>query len=299
MADRLPNRPPRTSWGNLSKNLALWLLVGLLALALFQMMSRQRNPTQEFSYTEFSHQLDQGNVARVEIYDGKRLEGDFKNAGHPGRPDRQELPGAASGRQQRAVPQAAGGRRRSDPRRKEPKGGITAIIIAALPWIVILGLWFFLLRQLQAGGSRAFAFGKSKAKLLAGDTPKITFADVAGADEAKVELQEIIEFLKDPQKFTRLGGRLPKGALLVGPPGTGKTLLAKAVAGEAGRPVLLDVRFGLRRDVRRRRREPRARPLRAGQEPRALHHLHRRDRRRRPPSRRRARRRARRARADP
>ena len=119
---------------------------------------------------------------------------------------------------------------------KEPKGGITAIIIAALPWIVILGLWFFLLRQLQAGGSRAFSFGKSKAKLLTGDTPKVTFADVAGADEAKVELQEIIEFLKDPQKFTRLGGRLPKGVLLVGPPGTGKTLLAKAVAGEAGRP---------------------------------------------------------------
>jgi cell division protease FtsH len=89
---------------------------------------------------------------------------------------------------------------------------------------------------MQAGGNKAFSFGKSKAKLLTGDTPKITFADVAGADEAKVELQEIIEFLKDPQKFTRLGGRLPKGALLVGPPGTGKTLLAKAVAGEAGRP---------------------------------------------------------------
>ena len=89
---------------------------------------------------------------------------------------------------------------------------------------------------MQAGGNRAFSFGKSKAKLLTGDTPKITFADVAGADEAKVELQEVIEFLKDPQKFTRLGGRLPKGALLVGPPGTGKTLLAKAVAGEAGRP---------------------------------------------------------------
>ena len=136
---------------------------------------------------------------------------------------------------------------------KEPKGGITAIIIAALPWIVILGLWFFLLRQLQAGGSRAFAFGKSKAKLLAGDTPKITFADVAGADEAKVELQEIIEFLKDPQKFTRLGGRLPKGALLVGPPGTGKTLLAKAVAGEAGRPFFSMSGLRLRRDVRRRR----------------------------------------------
>jgi len=235
MADRLPSRPPRTNWGNLSKNLALWLLVGLLALALFQTMSRQRNPTQEFSYTEFSRQLDQGNIQRVEIFDGKRLEGDFRNPvtqdGRSAKSFQVLLPVANSEAfikrlEDAGVPILA----------KEPKGGITAIIIAALPWIVILGLWFFLLRQLQAGGSRAFAFGKSKAKLLAGDTPKITFADVAGADEAKVELQEIIEFLKDPQKFTRLGGRLPKGALLVGPPGTGKTLLAKAVAGEAGRP---------------------------------------------------------------
>src|ERR671910_801989 len=235
MADRLPNRPPRTNWGNLSKNLALWLLVGLLALALFQMMSRQRNPTQEFSYTEFSKQLDQGNVARVEVFDGKRLEGDFRS------PVTQDGRSAKSFQVLLPVPQSAGFIKRLEDAgvpilAKEPKGGITAIIIAALPWIVILGLWFFLLRQLQAGGSRAFAFGKSKAKLLAGDTPKVTFADVAGADEAKVELQEIIEFLKDPQKFTRLGGRLPKGALLVGPPGTGKTLLAKAVAGEAGRP---------------------------------------------------------------
>jgi cell division protease FtsH len=199
------------------------------------MMSRQRNPTQEFSDTEISRQLDPGNIARVEVYDGKRLEGDFRN---PVTQDNRTaksfqvlLPVANSEQfikrlEDAGVPILA----------KEPKGGITAIIIAALPWIVILGLWFFLLRQLQAGGSRAFAFGKSKAKLLAGDTPKVTFADVAGADEAKVELQEIIEFLKDPQKFTRLGGRLPKGALLVGPPGTGKTLLAKAVAGEAGRP---------------------------------------------------------------
>jgi cell division protease FtsH len=235
MADRHPTRPPRTNWGNLSKNLALWLLVGLLALALFQMMSRQRNPTQEFSYTEFSRQLDQGNVARVELYDGKRLEGDFKN------PVTQDNRTAKSFQVLLPVANSEAFVKRLEDAgvpilAKEPKGGITAIIIAALPWIVILGLWFFLLRQLQAGGSRAFAFGKSKAKLLAGDTPKITFADVAGADEAKVELQEIIEFLKDPQKFTRLGGRLPKGALLVGPPGTGKTLLAKAVAGEAGRP---------------------------------------------------------------
>src|SRR6188472_438 len=236
MADRLPNRPPRTNWGNLSKNLALWLLVGLLALALFQMMSRQRNPTQEFSYTEFSKQLDRQNIARVEIFDGKRLEGDFRTPvttqdGKTARSFQVLLPVANSESfikrlDEAGVPILA----------KEPKGGLTAIIIAALPWIVIIGLWLFLLRQLQAGGSRAFSFGKSKARLLAGDTPKLTFADVAGCDEAKVELQEIIEFLKDPQKFTRLGGRLPKGALLVGPPGTGKTLLAKAVAGEAGRP---------------------------------------------------------------
>jgi cell division protease FtsH len=235
MADRLPTRPPRGSWGNLSKNLALWLLVGLLALALFQMMSRQHSPTEEFSYTEFSHELDRGNIKRVEIYDGKRVEGDFRTPvaqdGHSVTSFTVLLPVSNSEAfikrlDDAGVPITA----------REPKGGFTSILIAALPWIVILGLWFFLLRQLQAGGSRAFAFGKSKAKLLSGDTPKVTFADVAGCDEAKVELQEIIEFLKDPQRFTRLGGRLPKGALLVGPPGTGKTLLAKAVAGEAGRP---------------------------------------------------------------
>ncbi|MCU0620920.1 MAG: ATP-dependent zinc metalloprotease FtsH, partial [Gemmatimonadales bacterium] len=189
----------------------------------------------EFSYSEFSRELERGNVERVEIFDGKRLEGDFKTAvGQQGRSAKSFtvlLPVANSEAfmerlEKSGVPIAA----------REPRGGLTAVIIAALPWVVIFGLWIFLLRQLQAGGSRAFAFGKSKAKLLTGDTPKLTFADVAGCDEAKVELQEIIEFLKDPQKFTRLGGRLPKGALLVGPPGTGKTLLAKAVAGEAGRP---------------------------------------------------------------
>ena len=188
MADRLPNRPTRGTLGSLSKNLALWLLVGLLALALFQMMSRQRVPTEEISYTEFSRQLTNGNVTRVEIFDGKRVEGQFRE------PVSQEgrqvtgftllLPVADSeeiiARLDSANVQITA---------KEPKGGITAILIAALPWIVILGLWFFLLRQLQAGGNRAFAFGKSKAKLLSGDTPKITFADVAGADEAKVELQ--------------------------------------------------------------------------------------------------------------
>ncbi|MEO8225838.1 MAG: ATP-dependent zinc metalloprotease FtsH [Gemmatimonadota bacterium] len=235
MADRIPPRPPKANWGNLSKNLALWLLVGLLALALFNMMSRQRSGAQEFSYSAFSEQLSSNNVQNVEVFDGRWVEGDFKTPvtqeGRAARSFKVLLPVANSEEflkrlEQANIPITA----------KEPRGGITALLIGALPWIVIIGMWFFILRQLQAGGSRAFQFGKSKAKLLDGGTPKLTFADVAGADEAKVELQEIIEFLKDPQKFTRLGGRLPKGALLVGPPGTGKTLLAKAVAGEAGRP---------------------------------------------------------------
>src|SRR6476619_4870183 len=223
MADRLPNRPPRTNWGNLSKNLALWLLVGLLALALFQMMSRQRSPTAEFSYSEFSHELERGNVARVEVFDGKRVEGDFTSAvtqdGRSAKRFTVLLPIANSEQFMKRVEDAG-----VPITAREPKAGFSAVLINLLPWIVMFGLWFFLLRQLQAGGSRAFAFGKSKAKLLTGDTPKLTFADVAGCDEAKTELQEIIEFLKDPQKFQRLGGRLPKGVLLVGPPGTGKTL---------------------------------------------------------------------------
>ena len=114
------------------------------------------------------------------------------------------------------------------------------------------------MNQMQGGGSRVMNFGKSKAKLITKDTPKTTFADVAGADEAVEELQEIKEFLQEPAKFQAVGAKIPKGVLLYGPPGTGKTLLARAVAGEAGRAVLLDLRLRLRRDVRRRRCLPRA-----------------------------------------
>jgi len=235
MAERIPPRPTGPNWTGLSKNMALWLLVGLLALTLYNTMNRQKNPTQEFSYTSFLTQLDAGNISQVTVYDGKRLEGDFRA---PVLQDSRSaksftvlLPFTNSEQLQTRL-EASGVTIEA----KESRGGFTTFLLNILPTLAIIALWIFLFRQMQSGGNRAFSFGKSKAKLLTGDTPKVTFADVAGADEAKVELQEIIEFLKDPQRFTRLGGRLPKGALLVGPPGTGKTLLAKAVAGEAARP---------------------------------------------------------------
>jgi cell division protease FtsH len=235
MADRIPPRPTGPNWAGLSKNFALWLLVGLLALTLYNTMNRQNNPTQEFSYTSFLTQLDAGNVSQVTVYDGKRLEGEFRS---PVLQDSRSAKGFivllpfTNNEALQAKLVAAGVTIEA----KESKSGFMTLLVNLLPMLLLVALWIFLFRQMQSGGNRAFSFGKSKAKLLTGDTPKLTFADVAGADEAKVELQEIIEFLKDPQRFTRLGGRLPKGALLVGPPGTGKTLLAKAVAGEAGRP---------------------------------------------------------------
>ena len=110
------------------------------------------------------------------------------------------------------------------------------ILISWFPMIILIGVWIFFMRQMQSGGGKALSFGKSRARLLSDQQAKVTFEDVAGIDEAKEELGEIVEFLKDPKKFTRLGGRIPKGVLLMGPPGTGKTLLARAIAGEAGVP---------------------------------------------------------------
>jgi cell division protease FtsH len=217
------------------RTLSFWALVIVGSIALVQFASTRRQEAAEISYSEFVEELESGNVAAVEITERQRVRGSFRRAITVGTREADRfvtlLPFESSDAWTAQL-RAQG----VEVSAKEVRQSFGVLMLSFLPYLLILGLIIFMLRQMQQGGNRAFAFGKSKAKLLAGDTPKVTFADVAGCDEAKEELEEIIEFLKDPQKFQRLGGRLPKGALLVGPPGTGKTLLAKAVAGEAGRP---------------------------------------------------------------
>src|SRR5881398_700346 len=234
----MPNRvpPPREfNWARTLRTLSFWALLIVGSIALVQFASSRRQGAVEISYTQFTEQLDAANVAAVEITERQQIKGDFKHAVTVGRRSAEHfttlLPFESRAEWVQTLRDKG-----VDVRAREEKQSFGVFLFSFLPYLFILGLIIFMLRQMQQGGNRAFAFGKSKAKLLAGDTPKITFADVAGCDEAKQELEEIIDFLKDPQKFQRLGGRLPKGALLVGPPGTGKTLLAKAVAGEAGRP---------------------------------------------------------------
>jgi len=228
-----PKKP--YNWGRFSKQLSFWILVILFPVAFLNYQGGRETQAPEIDYTAYRQQLDAGNIQLVVFQPDNVMSGQFRQ---PVRVSNREarkftvrlVAGAANDEQKllfsRGVRTSA----------EQARFSGMSFLITILPYVLLIGFWIFLFRQMQAGGNKAFSFGKSKAKLLSGDTPKITFADVAGADEAKVELQEIIEFLKDPQKFTKLGGRLPKGALLVGPPGTGKTLLAKAVAGEAGRP---------------------------------------------------------------
>jgi cell division protease FtsH len=234
----MPPTPPQSpfNWRRLSKTLSFWLLVILVPVAILQLSNSRAEPTMEMDFSDYREQLNANNIARVTIQDGSVIHGTFKQPVEVrGRDDVRafttRLPVKDSPEEVAAL-EAKGVHIKSQPARTS----FNTFLLNYLPLLLLFGFWIFLFRQMQAGGAKAFSFGKSKAKLLTGDTPKVTFADVAGCDEAKVELQEIIEFLKDPQKFTRLGGRLPKGALLVGPPGTGKTLLAKAVAGEAARP---------------------------------------------------------------
>jgi cell division protease FtsH len=233
--DRSGKDEGASRWARNSRTLSFWVLFVLVSILLVQLFSPQQPDARELSYTEVRQQLQRGNIESVTITDGKSVEGEFRSPITTDRGETRTFTMTLPIRDPEgfvAELEAADVRITGD----ESGGNWWMMLVGILPWILILGIWIFMLRQMQAGGSKAFQFGKSKAKILSGDTPQVTFADVSGADEAKEELQEIIEFLKDPQRFTRLGGRLPKGALLVGPPGTGKTLLARAVAGEAGRP---------------------------------------------------------------
>jgi cell division protease FtsH len=230
-----PKNKKEFSWGRFSKTLSFWILILLIPVILIQLTGAKSEASKTISYTEYRDELEHNNIAKITITAGKVGNGSFRQPANIGgaqvRNFTVRYPVENSEHEVDALNQ-----HNVAIDAKDASVSVTAWILNFLPWLLLIGFYLFLFKQMQAGGAKAFSFGKSKAKLLTGDTPKITFADVAGADEAKQELQEIIEFLRDPQKFTKLGGRLPKGALLVGPPGTGKTLLAKAVAGEAARP---------------------------------------------------------------
>ena len=208
------------------KNLALWLVISLVMIMLFNMMTQQGRELKPVPYTTFLAALDEGEVVDVTIK-GSNLEGTYTDGSAfktyvPDDPDLISLL-----REQGVAIQA-------EP--DESNSFWMSILVSWGPILLLIAVWIFFMRQMQSGGGKAMSFGKSRAKLLSESQAKITFNDVAGIDEAKDELEEVVSFLKDPKKFSRLGGRIPKGVLLVGPPGTGKTLLGRAIAGEAGVP---------------------------------------------------------------
>ncbi|MFO1154581.1 MAG: ATP-dependent zinc metalloprotease FtsH [Rhodospirillales bacterium] len=214
---------------NISRNLALWVIVALLVFALFNLFqgSAPRGSQQSLAYSDFIQQVDSGEVREVTLK-GQTISGVLRD----GRsittfaPADGELIDRLQKHSVRITAQPA----------EDGAPTIWSVLISWFPMLLLIGVWIFFMRQMQSGGGKAMGFGKSRARLLTEKTGRVTFADVAGIDEAKQELEEIVEFLKDPQKFQRLGGRIPKGCLLVGPPGTGKTLLARAIAGEANVP---------------------------------------------------------------
>ncbi len=212
-----------------SKNLAFWLVLMVLMIALYNIFSAGLSPSanQEVHYSEFLSQVETGKVSSVQI-DGENVlykteSGTFKTIKPQG--TNESLITTLQNYDVDFVAEA------------QEQSTLSAIIMSFLPFILLIGVWVYFMNKMQGGGKGgAMSFGKSRAKMLTERSGKVTFADVAGIDEAKEELEEIVEFLQDPQKFSRLGGKIPKGALLVGPPGTGKTLLARAIAGEAGVP---------------------------------------------------------------
>jgi cell division protease FtsH len=229
------------------KAMVFWVVLVLVLLIAFQMFEMGKTPEYQISYSEFLTQIDDGNIKKI-VFKGLEVHGTFSS---PTIIPVQQSSDAAEQREvtvenfslvlpaeDKDLPSKILEKNENAVIEGQVPGGSfwVKLLTSGLPLLLIVGLWLLIMRQMQVGGNRAFSFGKSRARMFGGDRPKVTFHDVAGADEAKEELQEIIEFLRDPKKFQRLGGRIPKGAILLGPPGTGKTLLARAVAGEANVP---------------------------------------------------------------
>ncbi len=209
-----------------SKHIALWLVLALVFLVIFSVFSKQHGREPEIVFSEFMGSVDRGDVQEV-LIQGHNIQGKYKN-GERFRTFAPNDPELVKSLRDKKVKIAA--------KPEDDSPWYMVLLLNWFPMLLLIGVWIFFMRQMQVGGGKAMSFGKSRAKLLTENQHRITFSDVAGVEEAKDDLQEIIAFLKDPKKFTKLGGRIPKGCLLVGPPGTGKTLLARAIAGEAGVP---------------------------------------------------------------
>ncbi|WP_114374355.1 ATP-dependent zinc metalloprotease FtsH [Elioraea thermophila] len=216
---------------NFGRNLALWVIIALLLVALFNLFqpSSPRHYASQIAYSDFLNEVGNGQVRDVTIQGrvvtGQLLDGRMFTTYLP--------PDAGTVTIQKLTERGVRVVARPEESEVNP---IFHYLLSWFPMLLLIGVWIFFMRQMQSGGGRAMGFGKSRAKLLTEKQGRVTFDDVAGIDEAKAELQEIVDFLRDPQKFQRLGGRIPKGVLLVGPPGTGKTLLARSIAGEANVP---------------------------------------------------------------
>jgi len=211
------------------RNMAVWLVIFLLISGLAMMLRQGQEAPEPLTFTKFRQSVETGDISTVLIEDGH-----ISGTTASGEEFRSYAPPAVLTDDFLAWLQAEGVEIDARPARESPIW--QTILIYWFPFLLLIGLWVFFVRQMQSGGGKAMSFGKSRARLLTESSQRVTFEDVAGVEESKVELEEIIEFLREPKKFTRLGGRIPKGVLLVGPPGTGKTLLARAVAGEAGVP---------------------------------------------------------------